>query len=198
MLKTPLEEVLAARKSVRHFSSEPIRFEELSAILYHTWGRISYYKTPEFGVLLHKSSPSAGARHPTEVYVVANNVAEIRKGIYHYSVKTNSFELLKAGDFRRRCLEYCAGRIWGENAAALFITTSVVARTTWKYRVARTYRTLMLDVGHLSQTFYLVCTALGLGPFCTGVTCDIVIEKDLGIDGVNETIMFVTGVGTKE
>jgi len=190
-----LFDTLLKRKSIRDFSERPISFEELSKIIYYTWGRMSYYETGEFGLLIHKTSPSAGARHPTEMYLVANNVTGVGRGIYHYSVKDHSLELLKTGDFREKCLAYCAGQKWAKAASGVFIMTSVVARTTWKYRVPRTYRSLLLDVGHLSQTFFLVCTGMGLGPFCTGVMCDSLIESELGIDGVAETIIFVVGVG---
>jgi SagB-type dehydrogenase family enzyme len=193
--KASLYDTLSKRKSVREFSTRPISFEELSKIIYFTWAKVSYYETPDFGLLIHKTSPSAGARHPTEVYVVANNVTGIGRGIYHYSVRDHSLELLKSGDFRDKCLAYCAGQEWAKSACALFIMTSVVARATWKYRVPRTYRSLLLDVGHLSQTFFLVCTAMGLGPFCTGVMCDSLLEDELAIDGVDETVIFVVGVG---
>jgi len=187
--------VLLDRKTVRDFTEQPLTFSELSNILRLTWGRVSYYKTEEFGLLLHKTSPSAGARHPTEVYPVVNNVEGVERGIYHYNVKENSLELIRKGDFRKDCDRFCSGQKWAGASCALFIMTSIVSRTTWKYRVPRTYRALLLDVGHLSQTFCLVCTAMKLGPFCTGVTSDKLVEAAIGIDGIEETILFVVGVG---
>ena len=119
----------------------------------------------------------------------------IEPGIYHYSVKNHSLELLKAGDFRERCVELTAGHAWTKNASALFIMTAVVARTAWKYRAPRVYRAFLLDAGHLSQSFLLVATALGLGGFCLGTICDKLIEKELDLDGISETALFVVGVG---
>ncbi len=194
-VEAPLFSTLKHRKSVREFSGKPISFRQLSRIIYYTWGKISHYKTREFGLLLHKTSPSAGARHPVETYAVVNNVEGIGPGLYHYSVRNHSLELLKAGDFRERCVEYSAGQTWTRNASALFIMTAVVARTSWKYRVPRAYRAFLLDVGHLSQSFLLVSTALGLGAFCIGIICDTLIEKELNIDGVTETPLFAVGVG---
>ena len=186
---------LRGRHSTREFSGKPISFNEFSRLAYYTWGRISYYETREFGKLLHKTSPSAGARHPIETYAIVNNVKGIEPGIYHYSVKNHSLELLKAGDFRERCVELTAGHAWTKNASALFIMTAVVARTAWKYRAPRVYRAFLLDAGHLSQSFLLVATALGLGGFCLGTICDKLIEKELDLDGISETALFVVGVG---
>jgi SagB-type dehydrogenase family enzyme len=193
--EAPLFRTLRSRRSMRDLSGKPITLGQLSRILYHTWGRISTYETREFGQLLHKASPSAGARHPTEAYAVVNNVTGIERGIYHYSVKDHSLELLKLGDFREKCVGFSAGQAWTRNASVLFIMTAMVARTAWKYRVPRVYRAFLLDAGHLSQSFLLISTALGLGPFSIGVISDITIEQELGLDGITEIALFVVGVG---
>ena len=193
--EAPFFATLRRRRTTRDFSGKSISLKQFSRIVNTTWGRESYYETKAFGRLLHKASPSAGARHPIEVYVVVNNVEGLERGLYHYSVMDDSLELLKGGDFRERCVEYCAGQDWVRPASAVFFMTAVVARTQWKYRDPRAYRALLLDTGHLSQTFLLTSTALGLGAFCIGIIADLLIEKDLGLDGVNETALFAVGVG---
>jgi SagB-type dehydrogenase family enzyme len=96
---------------------------------------------------------------------------------------------------RSKAWRYCERQSHAREAAALFLMTAVFARTMWKYHHARAYRVVMLDAGHLCQTFCLVATWLGLGPFCTAALDDERIEKDLGIDGVNESVLYVAGVG---
>lgn len=193
--EAPLFNTLKRRQSVRDFSGESISFSQLSRIVYYTWGEISHYKTREFGLLLHKTSPSAGARHPVETYAVVNNVEGVSPGLYHYSVRDHSLELLKAGNFKERCVAYSAGQAWTRNASVFFIMTAVIARTAWKYRIPRVYRAFLLDAGHLSQSFLLISNALGLGAFCIGILCDTLIEKELSLDGVTETALFAVGVG---
>jgi SagB-type dehydrogenase family enzyme len=193
--EAPFFGTLRKRRSTRELSGKPISFNEMSTLAYYTWGRISSYKTPEFGELLHKTSPSAGARHPIETYAIVNKVNGIDPGIYHYSVRDHALELLKAGDFRERCVALTAGHSWTTNASAVFVMTAVVARTAWKYRVPRVYRAFFLDAGHLSQSFLLVATALGLGAFCIGIVRDDLIERELNLDGISETVLFVVGVG---
>jgi SagB-type dehydrogenase family enzyme len=193
--EAPFFGVLRSRHTTREFSGKPISFAEMSKLVYYTWGRISSYKTREFGELLHKTSPSAGARHPIETYAIVNNVKGIDAGIYHYSVRDHSLEHLKTGDFRERCVALTAGHSWTRNASVLFIMTAVVARTAWKYRVPRVYRAFLLDAGHLSQSFLLIATALRLGAFCIGIVRDNLIEEELNLDGISETILFVVGVG---
>jgi SagB-type dehydrogenase family enzyme len=77
----------------------------------------------------------------------------------------------------------------------LFLMTAVFPRTMWKYHHARAYRVVLLNAGHLCQTFCLVATWLGLAPFCTAALKDTLIEKDLGIDGIRESVLYVAEVG---
>jgi len=193
--EAPFFGTLRRRRTTREFSGKPISFIEMSKLVYYSWGRISSYKTREFGELLHKTSPSAGARHPIETYAIVNKVDGIDPGIYHYSVRDHFLELLKPGDFRERCVELTAGHSWTRNASVLFVMTAVVARTAWKYRVPRVYRAFLLDAGHLSQSFLLIATALGLGAFCIGIVRDALIEEELNLDGISETALFVVGAG---
>lgn len=193
--EAPFFATMRHRRTTRSFSGAPISLKQLSRITYYTWGKISTYMTREFGQLLHKTAPSAGARHPIEAYAVVNNVTGIDRGIYHYSVKDHSLELLKRGDFREKCVSLAAGQSWTKNASAFFIMAASVARTAWKYRIPRVYRAFLLDAGHLSQSFLLVSTALGLGAFCIGIIGDVEIERELDLDGVNEIALFAVGVG---
>ena len=73
--------------------------------------------------------------------------------------------------------------------------TAVFERSMWKYHMGRAYRVVTLDAGHLCQTLCLVATWLGLAPFCTAALKDTLIEQDLGIDGIRESVLYVAGVG---
>ncbi|HWY72768.1 MAG TPA: nitroreductase family protein, partial [Burkholderiaceae bacterium] len=59
----------------------------------------------------------------------------------------------------------------------------------------RAYRVVLLDAGHLCQTFCLTATRIGLAPFSTAALKDTLIEQDLGIDGISESVLYVAGVG---
>ena len=65
----------------------------------------------------------------------------------------------------------------------------------WKYRRGRAYRVVLLETGHLCQTFCLTATHLGLAPFCTAALQDSMIEQDLGLDGFSESVLYVAGAG---
>ena len=75
--------------------------------------------------------------------------------------------------------------------------SAIFKRNQWKYPDSAAYRTLILDAGHMCQTFCLTATWLGLAPFCTMALADSKVEKDLGLDGISESLVYAAGVGTK-
>ena len=126
---------------------------------------------------------------------MALRVKGLRVGLYHYQPATHHLERISTNASREKAWLYCARQHFVRNAAALFLMTAVFPRTMWKYHHARAYRVVLLDAGHLCQTFCLVATWLGLAPFCTAALKDTLIEKDLGIDGIRESVLYIAGVG---
>jgi SagB-type dehydrogenase family enzyme len=151
--------------------------------------------TDHFGPLPLKTSPSGGARHPIEVYLMALRVTGLEPGLYHYGARDHALARISPGATPQMAQAYCADQPYVARSAALFIMTGVFARTLWKYRNPRAYRVVLLDAGHLGQTFCLTATRLGLAPFSTAALKDTLIEEALGLDGISESVLYVTGVG---
>lgn len=187
--------VLLSRRTWREFSKRKVPLYTLAQLLHFTWGVTQYVDIELLGHLPLKTSPSAGARHPTEVYVAARLVEGLPPGLYHYAANRHHLECLRKGAMKRRILAYLSGQWWFAEAAATCIMTAVFRRSMWKYGYSRAYRTLLLDAGHLCQTFCLTATWLGLAPFCTMALADSVIERDLGVDGITESVLYAAGVG---
>ena len=151
----------------------------------------------ELGFAALKTSPSGGARHPIEAYVVARRVRGLRSGLYHYAPDTHELERLRNGATSRTLATFLGGQPWYGNASALVVLTSVVERKMWLYHYPRSYRILLLEAGHLVQTFCLIATSLGLAPFCSAALADSRIEREFGLDGIREPILYAAGVGPR-
>ena len=190
--------VLTDRRTHREFSDQAVALESVSQLLSLVWGVTGYLESPLFGRLPHKTSPSGGARHPGEVYLMALRVEGLKRGLYHYHPTRHELEMIRDHATARKASQYCADAPHASKAAALFLMTAVFPRNMWKYRHPRAYRIVLLDAGHLCQTFCLVATWLGLAPFCTAALKDTLIERDLAIDGIRESVLYVAGVGAKE
>jgi SagB-type dehydrogenase family enzyme len=142
-----------------------------------------------------KTSPSGGARHATEVYIVARDVKGLRKGIYHYAPARHGLTRIGSAVSKPRLRSYVPGSEYFANASAMVFFTSVFARILWRYPYARAYRAALIESGHVCQTFLLAATRLGLAPFSVMALADSIIEHDLGIDGISESVLYAAGVG---
>ena len=189
-----LTRVLLARRTWRKFSKSPVTLEELATVLGLTVG-VQRWVTAGGRDLPLKTFPSGGARHPIECYVVARNVRGLDAGIYHYDSAGHRLDRLRAGatsaDIRRYLPQ--SGHFAGASALVLF--TAVFERQLWRYPYARAYRAALVEAGHACQTFCLAATSLNLAPFSAMGLADSAIERDLGLDGIGESVLYAAGVG---
>jgi SagB-type dehydrogenase family enzyme len=183
------------RRTRRAFIRKKISFLDFSRIMLWTWGKTKTIEDPDVGEYILKTSPSGGARHPIEVYPLVLRVEGIAQGLYHYSVRYHGLQLIKAGKFEDLAVHLCAGQKWVRDSSVVFFMTAKLERSMWKYSQSHAYRVILLDAGHLGQTFHLVCTKLKLAPFTTAATNDSKIESIIGIDGVTEIPLYTAVVG---
>lgn len=193
-----LSRVLLERRTWRQFSPRPVELTDLATILWTTWGVQAWWDVGRpIGRVALKTSPSAGGCNPIEVYVSALRVSGLRPGLYHYAADRHRLEMLRPGTSARRQEHYLAKQSWFGPAAAVVFMTAIFSRSQWKYKDAGTYRAILVDAGHLCQTFCLMATSLGLAPFCTQALADSLIETDLGLDGVSESVLYAAGLGVR-
>src|SRR6185437_15482574 len=117
--------VLMARRTHRDFSPRPLSQDTISKLLYYTWGVTGTLEAPPFGRLFHKTSPSGGARHPGEVYLLALRVKGLAQGLYHYDGLHHRLERLRTLSAVPKAVAYAAGQDFVGDASALFIMTAV-------------------------------------------------------------------------
>ncbi|MEU4690047.1 putative peptide maturation dehydrogenase [Actinoplanes sp. NPDC023714] len=194
-----LWDTLARRRTTRVFTPEPLTAGELSLVLRYTAGCRGYSRIAEDAVILSKTSPSGGAMHPTELYVLARRVDGVEPGLHHYDAGRHTLELLSRHTpdaIGSLALELSAGQAFTRDAAALFLVTTRFSRNFWKYRQhRRAYAVLLMDAAHLGQTFSLVCAELGLGAFVTAAVNGANIEERLGLDPYSEGALALWGCG---
>ena len=189
-----LATALRARRTWRRYSPKPITLDELATVLALSAGVQLWVAGADIPIPL-KTSPSGGARHATEVYVVAQNVDGLKPGIYHYAPARHGLTRIARAASKARVREYVPGSEYFADAPVMVFFTSVFARILWRYPYARAYRAALIEAGHVCQSFLLVATSLGLAPFSVMALADSVIEDDLGIDGIQESVLYAAGIG---
>jgi SagB-type dehydrogenase family enzyme len=190
----PLPSVLRARRTWRRYSRLPVALSELATILAFTAGVQHWVRSGGLRIPL-KTSPSGGARHPIECYVIARDVRGLRSGIYHYASDRHALERLGGPVPIERMRAYLPSSGYFAKASAMVFFTAVFERILWRYPYSRAYRAALIEAGHVCQTFLLTATWLGLAPYCVMGLADSLIERDLGIDGIRESVLYAAGVG---
>lgn len=185
-----LEETLAKRRSVRHYSPKALSRLQLSQLLFAAQG-----VTQKMSRQLLRTAPSAGAFYPIETYILVNNVEGVEQGIYHYAVRQHALEMLKAGDFKRKIARAGLYQEMTGKANITLILTAIFDRARHKFG-DRGFRYVYLEAGHISQNIYLQAVSLGLGSVCIGGFFDQEVNQLIGVDGRQESVIYLHAVGT--
>ena len=183
------KKILQKRKSIRSFSTQPLSKLDLAFLLWVSTGVQRVEHGYEFRV-----APSAGALYPIETYIVANNVENIEKGIYHYNIKNHLLEEIKLGDFGEKLAHSALDQEMCADASVVFIWTAVFRRSKWKYQ-QRAYRYIYLDAGHIAQNLALAAASITCGSCEVGAFFDDEVNSILGIDGIEESAICLSVVG---
>jgi putative peptide maturation dehydrogenase len=197
---SPLRQLLARRRTVRTFDdTRHLDVGELAALLRWVWGAHGTLRLVGNDTGLRRTSPSGGALHPIEVYPVVRRVEGLASGLYHYLGGEHALEqvaMLDEDAARTLIEEGTAGQWYLAQADAAFVMTARFGRSYRKYRRhPKVYRTIFLEAGHLSQTFYLLCTELGLGAWVSSTLDEEVLERALGLDPLFEGVIAACGCG---
>ena len=199
---TRLDEVLAARTTCRNVDPEAmLPALEMATLLRAVFGAQGS-EEPEPGMsMLKKHSPSGGGLHPVEAYLLLQRVEGVEPGLYHYHATAHALEplrMLTRAQAADAAHELVAGQAWFANAPVLVLMAARFQRNFWKYRQhPKAWKVVQLDAGHLSQTWQLCATELGLGTFITAAINDRCAERLFGLDGISEGAVAVCGAGAR-
>jgi SagB-type dehydrogenase family enzyme len=184
-----IEETIRSRRSVRSFTGDSIRLDQLSQILLSADGI-----THSEGGLDMRAAPSGGALYPIDIYVVVRGATDIPQGIYHFQVSDSTLELVKAGDFTNALYDAA----WDQEAIAEgqvnIILTSRFDRITEKYS-DRGYRYAYIEAGAIAENICLQATSLGLGAVIMGAFTDTAVNAMLEIEGLREAALLIIPIG---
>ncbi|MDW5328872.1 SagB/ThcOx family dehydrogenase [Plantactinospora sp. KLBMP9567] len=188
-------DVLLNRRTVREFDERAVEVEQLSAVLFYSFAPQSFVDIDGLGALPLRPYANGGARSELEIYLNVRGVAGLDDGLYHYEPVAHCLEFLRERLDQAQLTHLSHQQVMCARAPVTLFVTGVVERLAHKYHNARALRVMYLDAGHLGQTFALVATAHGLGPYQTAAFRDSDVERALGIDGTDETVLYLLGFG---
>lgn len=181
-------QTIAGRRSVRQYSGEPVSREDLSQLLFFSYGRTDDQQH-------FRAVPSGGGLYPLEIYVVALAVTGLEPGVYHYGVEDHHLDVVSRGDCHAEMKELVmTSGIDIDTAAMVVIFTAVFQRNTLKYK-DRGYRMILMESGAAAHGMSLVARSLGLADCYVGGFLDDELSEFLGIDGVQEAPLLPLVIG---
>ncbi len=186
---------LLARRTFRHFSRTPVAVDHLNQLLRFTGGIQGWLSRKGKSIAPLRTSPSGGACHPIDLYLVAYRVKGLRRGVYRYAADEHALVTVRDGVPNGGVERYLPHQYWYNGASALVLFAATFERALSRYQYSRAYRSILIEAGHLCQTFCLTATWLGLAPFCSAALADTRIERDLGLDGMSASVLYAAGVG---
>ena len=180
-----LEETLRDRRSVRKYSSDSLTLADVAQLLWSGQG-VSDGRD-------RRTSPSAGALYPLELYLVAGNVEALPSSIYQYRPARHALSLVVVGDKRRELATAALRQNWVSKAPAVVVITAVYERTTRKYG-DRGQKYVHMEAGHAAQNISLQAVSLGLGAVTVGAFADREIKQILNLPE-DEVALYIMPVG---
>ncbi|MCD4679028.1 MAG: SagB/ThcOx family dehydrogenase [Bacteroidales bacterium] len=172
-----VESALHSRRSVREYRASPLTLEEISQILWAAYGITKPDNVREFLRGGMKTAPSAGARYPLEIYLVAINVTGLTPGIYLYRPQGHQLLKLFEGDVRDELANATYSADVVKRAPACLVYSAVYKRTTEKYGDRGRERYVCMDVGFSAENVYLQARSLNIGTVMVGSVIDDKVRK---------------------
>jgi SagB-type dehydrogenase family enzyme len=188
-----LRRVMAARRSIRQWSGAALSRDDVDALFWAAQGITAPDRPTGLpGVMGFRTSPSAGATYPLEMYVLAESVEGLDQGVYWYhtvegTIEPAGVEGSLAADFADACSE----QPWVGEGAANFVIAAVIERTAERYGPRGTMY-VHLEAGHAAQNMMLMAVARGLGTVAIGAFDGPRIAQMLGLPEGHDPMYIVT------
>ena len=187
-----LSETLQYRRSCRRYGDTPLSMEDLAMQLWASQGI-----SGRAGKFFFRTAPSAGALYPVETYLSIQNVESLPPGLYHFQPAEFCLERMSDGFAGKKVAEAALGQNFMAKAGVVFIWSAILRRNFSKYG-HRGLRYVMMDAGHICQNLLLAAEGLRLGACPVAAFYDDELNKLLGLDGEEESVIYLAAVGAKE
>lgn len=167
--------------------------EDLSAILWLTHSLTARTRHPG-GDFYYRSTASAGALYPTEIYAALTGIKGLKDGLYHFSVVQHGLTLLRSGKVQAASPTSPSEKP-DRGPLITFFLTAIFFRSSWKYR-DRAWRYHLLDTGHVLENLILALKALALPHQSAADFDDRSVGRLLGLDEKLEVPLALCRVNT--
>lgn len=201
-LDIALGDAIVRRRSIRDFTGDPIKKDSFATLVRATAGvsasaevKLSRGDTTQFNL---RTIPSGGGLYPIDLYIASLNIKGLQQGIYRYQAIEDKLIGVGGRNLLEKVLTGFRGlvdMVKSSNASAICLYVAKPWRSMRKYG-NRGLRFVFQEVGAMTQNLHLAVAGLGLGSVDCASFFEDDIHKALKLDGINQSLVHATLVGT--
>jgi SagB-type dehydrogenase family enzyme len=180
----PLREVLRTRRPRRDWT--PPAFSDITGVLVGAGRVVTWIEAPDGYITTRRPTPSAGARHPHDLYLLAAEVDGLAAGTWAFDALR--CELVRTDLAHEPALRRIGRALDTPPPPAAIVPVANIERTLSRYPSGISL--LWRDAGALLATLQLCATDAGLASCITG-TCGLLIDDYAA--GVTDTGALALG-----
>ena len=132
-----------------------------------------------------RTTPSAGALYPLEVYLVT------KEGVFHYESRAHQLRMTMSADVRNALSNAALRQESVGDAPSILVLAGIYERTAKKYGRARAERYVHLEAGHAAQNVLLQAVALGVVAVPIGAFQDDEVRQVLALPRTHRPLYLV-------
>lgn len=203
-----LGDVLKGRRSSWSFHSQSVQLSELSQFLQYAAGvsQQEWLTTPDGRYDIRKRTyPSGGALYPIQLYIYANRIEGLSKGLYMFSSYYNQLVAQQHQNIDQEAIDSLTygtdpqhnplDSFEDYSGAAFYVFLTANVEHVYDKYGARGYRLVLLEAGHLAQNLLLTGTALRWNSVPLAGFYDNRVHELLNIDGIKEISVYMIPFG---
>ncbi len=182
-----VEEALSRRRSIRDYSDKELTTEEISQILWSAQGITDLSGK--------RTTPSAGALYPLEVYIFIRKGEGVKGGLYKYNPEGHKLSIVSNEDISENLAKAALNQSFIKEASAVLIVSAFLKKTTDRYG-ERGIQYVYIEAGHLSQNVYLQAESLNLLTVAVGAFNEEDIKEIVKMER-KETPIYIMPIGKR-
>jgi SagB-type dehydrogenase family enzyme len=162
----------------------------LSRLFINAYGLTAKFPTVTGQTFYLRSTPSAGALYPAELYLVSRGTHLLPPGLYNYQARTHSLWRYWDAHYWSELQRACFWHPALESTQLALIVTAVFYRSVWRYQ-DRAYRRICLDAGHLLGNIEIAGMLTDYRPHLIASFADQAMTDLLYLDPDEEGVLAV-------
>ena len=167
--------------------------KSVAEILYFSGGITREIKY-SFSTYYMRAASATGALYPIEFYIICQDLADLKAGVYHFGPADFSLNQIRTGDYRRELAVAAGDNVAIVTAPITIVFTSFAWRNAWKYQ-ARSYRHWFWDSGVIAANLLATTVSMALPTRLITGFVDDKVSRLLCLEDQREAPVAMAAIG---